>query len=71
MGERNTMTLPDEQAIEQFRQLYQLEYGIELPKDEAFEMGKRLINLVKAVYGDNLPKVDHELLTNRLKKANN
>ncbi len=46
----------DPQAINEFRELYLKEYGIKLPKEEALELGARLINFVKAVYGNNLPK---------------
>jgi hypothetical protein len=43
-------------AIEEFQELYFKEYGIKLNQQEALEYGTRLINLVKAVFGRNLPE---------------
>lgn len=45
----------DNAAIEDFQKLYLAEYGIKLTKQEAIELGMRLIQFVKAVYGKNLP----------------
>lgn len=57
----------DKDAIEEFKKLYFQEYGIRLTDNQAVEYGMRLIKLVKAVYGDNLPpKFDR-----RRKKGNN
>jgi hypothetical protein len=45
----------DNGAIDEFQQLYFKEYGIKLTRQDAFELGARLIQFVKAVYGKNLP----------------
>ncbi|OGG09507.1 hypothetical protein A2154_02315 [Candidatus Gottesmanbacteria bacterium RBG_16_43_7] len=58
----------DRDAIEEFKQIYQREYGKRLSEAEAVEFGTRLIGLVKVVYGENLPKV---LFDKQHKKANN
>ena len=58
----------DRDAIEEFKQIYQREYGKRLSEAEAVEFGTRLIGLVKVVYGANLPKV---LFDKQHKKANN
>ena len=42
-------------AIEEFKKIYLRVYGQKLASEEALELGTRLINFVKAVYGDNLP----------------
>jgi len=42
-------------AIEEFQRLYFQEYGIQLTKEEAVAYGMRLVLLVKAVYGSDLP----------------
>ena len=47
----------DQEAIEEFKKLYHQEYGEELTNQQALECGTRLIRLVRAVYGNNLPKV--------------
>ena len=44
-------------AIDEFKQVYLEEYGEELTNEEALELGTRLMNFVKAVYGNNLPKL--------------
>lgn len=46
---------PDENAIREFKKLYFKQYGKQLTNDQAIDYGKRLIRLVKAVYGKNLP----------------
>lgn len=43
-------------AIEEFKNLYLKEYGIKLSNQKAIEYGTKLIDLVKLVYGSNLPK---------------
>lgn len=43
------------EALREFKELYKKEYKIELEDKEALELGTRLIGLVKAVYGNNLP----------------
>jgi hypothetical protein len=55
-------------AIEEFKQIYQREYGKRLSEAEAVDYGTRLIGLVKTVYGENLPKV---LFDKHHKRANN
>lgn len=45
----------DKEAIKEFKSLYLKEYGVKLDDRLAVEYGIRLISLVKAVYGDNLP----------------
>lgn len=44
------------EALEEFKKLYFKESGIQLTNQEAIEIGTRLIRLVKAVYGKDLPK---------------
>lgn len=46
----------DNAAIEEFQNMYFKEYGIRLNRQEAIEYGMRLILMVKAVYGRNLPE---------------
>ena len=53
----NAMQL-DETAISEFKKLYEENYGVSLTNQEALEYGMRLINLVKAVYGNDLPKLN-------------
>ena len=47
----------DEEALTEFVDLYKKEYGTELTRQEAVEYGTRFIRFVKAVYGNNLPKL--------------
>ncbi len=47
----------DTAAISEFKQLYFQEYGIQLSETEAADYGNRLVNMVKAVYGNQLPPV--------------
>lgn len=58
----------DEKEIEEFKELYFKEYGIQLTNQQAFEYGSRLIRLVRAVYGNNLPTNGFD---NSFKKDNN
>lgn len=46
----------DQEAIEEFKQMYFREYGIKLTNQQAIDYGSRLIGFVKAVYGNDLPK---------------
>lgn len=46
----------DDVAIEEFQRLYFQAYGIRLTQQEAVEYGTRLVVLVKAVYGKDLPE---------------
>jgi len=43
------MELSDE-AIEEFRTMYQKHYGVAITKEYARDIGERLVGLVKAVY---------------------
>ncbi len=47
----------DSTAIEEFKKIYLRAYGQKLTSKEALELGTRLIGFVRAVYGDNLPKL--------------
>lgn len=44
------------EAVEEFQRLYFQEYGIRLTRQQAVEYGTRLVQLVKAVYGKDLPE---------------
>lgn len=44
------------EAVEEFKTLYLKEYGIVLTNDRALDLGIKLIRLVKAVYGPDIPK---------------
>lgn len=57
----------DEEAIVEFKRLYLKEYGKKLTNEQAIEFGTRLIRLVRAVYGNDLPK----RFDNGIKKENN
>lgn len=46
----------DKEAIKDFKKLYLREYGTKLTDEQAVDYGTRLIRLVKAVYGKDLPK---------------
>lgn len=46
----------DDVAIKEFQRLYFQEYDIRLTKQEAVVYGTRLVQLVKVVYGNDLPK---------------
>ena len=59
----------DETAIKEFQELYLQQYGQKLSSEEALELGTRLINFVKAVYGNNLPKLK-DVDTNKKKEDN-
>lgn len=59
----------DPQAIEQFKALYLKAYKEKLTDQEAIELGTRLINFVKAVYGNNLPELK-DIDTNKKKEDN-
>ncbi|MBI3385070.1 hypothetical protein HY030_02680 [Candidatus Gottesmanbacteria bacterium] len=56
------------EAIEEFKRLYFNQYGINLTNEQAVEYGTRLIRMVKAVYGDNLPNTRFD---NKMKVNNN
>lgn len=47
----------DKEALKEFEELYLKEYGKKLTNEQAIDYGTRLIRLVKAVYGNNLPPV--------------
>jgi len=44
------------EAIVEFKELYFQEYKVKLTDEQALDYGTRLIGLVKAVYGKNLPE---------------
>ncbi len=44
-------------AIEEFKNLYLQEFKVALSNKEAMDYGTKLIRLVNAVYGRNLPKL--------------
>lgn len=46
----------DKQAVDEFISLYKKKYGITLSRLQAVEYGDRLVHLVRAVYGNYLPK---------------
>lgn len=46
-----------DEAVKDFRHLYMQEYRVDLTDSQAQEQGLRLINLVRAVYGKDLPKL--------------
>lgn len=43
------------EAVNEFKELYFKEYKIRLTDEQAIDMGTKLIRLIKAVYGPNLP----------------
>ena len=43
-------------ALEEFKMLYFKEFGTKLTNEQAYEYGTKLIDIVKLVYGSNLPK---------------
>lgn len=45
-----------QEAITEFKELYFQEYKVKLTDEQALDYGTRLVGLVKAVYGKNLPK---------------
>lgn len=45
-----------QEAIKEFKELYLREYEIKLTDEQAVEYGTRLVRLVRAVYGKDLPK---------------
>lgn len=46
----------DQEALQEFKDLYLREYGVQLTDEQALDYGTRLVGLVKAVYGKNVPK---------------
>ncbi|MCL4354238.1 hypothetical protein M1349_02075 [Patescibacteria group bacterium] len=57
------------EAIDEFRGIYYKEYGQRLTDKEALELGTRLINFVKSVYGNNLPEL--KAIDTGVKEENN
>lgn len=45
-----------EQAIVEFQKMYEKEYGLSLNREQAMECGTKLIDLVKVVFDDLIPK---------------
>ncbi|TSC90022.1 MAG: hypothetical protein G01um10145_453 [Microgenomates group bacterium Gr01-1014_5] len=58
-----------QEAIVEFKELYFQEYKVKLTDEQALDYGTRLVGLVKAVYGKNLPKVN--FIDKDNKKENN
>ena len=58
----------NEEAIMEFKRLYAQEYQVELSHEQAEEYGTRIIILMKAVYGDDLPPAP---IDNNRRKENN
>ncbi|MBI1863809.1 hypothetical protein HYS03_01220 [Candidatus Woesebacteria bacterium] len=54
-------------ALDEFKNLYAKQYRVKLTDQQALEYGTRLITFVKAVCGENLPKVSQNklILTNQ------
>lgn len=44
-------------ALEEFKTLYLKEYGVSLSNDQAMDLGTKLIRLIKAVYGLDVPRI--------------
>ena len=51
-----TMQL-SEKAINEFQLIYQKEYGVIISREQAIDYGTKLIDLVKFVYGNRVPKL--------------
>ena len=58
----------DRDAIEEFKRMYQSDFGKWLSDAEAVDYGARLIGLVRAVYGENQLRI---LFDKQKKKKNN
>lgn len=43
------------EAVNEFKELYLKKHGVKLTDEQAIDMGTKLIRLIKAVYGSNLP----------------
>ena len=43
-------------SIKEFQDMYWNEYKIRLTTDQAIHLGTQLIKLIKAVFGDHVPK---------------
>ena len=52
----NNPMLP-KRAIEEFKKIYKKSYGVELSGEEATDKANRLVNLYKAVYSDEVWKL--------------
>ena len=46
-----------EEALTEFKALYLKKYGVSLNNHEAERLGSGLINMIKAVFGCNLPRL--------------
>jgi len=46
-----------EKAINEFQLIYQKEYGVIISREQAIDYGTKLIDLVKFVYGNRVPKL--------------
>ncbi len=43
-------------AIEEFKQLYLKQFGIQITNNQAIEYGTNLVDLIRVVYGNSIPK---------------
>ena len=59
----------NKESVEEFQKLFFQQYGEKLTDERALELGTRFIGFVKAVYGDNLPKL--KVLDTGIKKEDN
>lgn len=50
-------------AVEEFQQIYEDEYGQKINTSDAFEMGTRLLNLMKAIYRP-IPQMQMDIYKN-------
>ena len=46
------------EAVEEFKQIYKKEFGVEINDEEAIFRANKLVNLYKAVYGDSFNQND-------------
>lgn len=60
------MALSDEKVLE-FQNLYKTEFGIEMTRDEAYDKGMRLLNLVSLIYKPITEKEEFETNNKRIK----
>ncbi|MCL5675909.1 MAG: hypothetical protein M1120_02150 [Patescibacteria group bacterium] len=60
MVEKISQIFLDDKVVCEFKKLYKKNYEIDLTDQQAVEYGTKLIGLVRAVYGNNLPELDKE-----------
>ncbi|MEI6352769.1 MAG: hypothetical protein WCO35_02420 [Candidatus Nomurabacteria bacterium] len=64
------MVLPDEKVIE-FQDLYKSNFGIEINKEEAYEKGIKLFNLLSLIYKPISEKEKKEINEKRFQTIKN